>query len=310
MEMHQVKYFLAVCSERNFTRAAKLCNVSQPSLTRGIQMLEAEFGGVLFHREYANTHLTELGEIIRPHLQEVWDKSHAAKAQAQEFTSSGRAKLRLGIMCTIAPALIVHLLKRAREQHDDFELQIVDGSATELQRELLEARLDIAIYCIPGKDPDRRFNYLPLFREQMMIVLPREHRLTARESVRLEDLAGEKFVLRARCEFNEEIQSALAARGVICDLNNSSERDDWALAMVGNGFGFGLFPEHTVKQQRDLIALPLTDPDVWREVNLITVRGRPHSKGVGAFIHETMRARWANEAPLAVQNYQNETTDS
>jgi DNA-binding transcriptional LysR family regulator len=86
--MHQVKYFLAVCSERNFSRAARLCQVSQPSLTRAIKLLEAELGGLLFRRNRGCSQLTELGEIVRPHLQNVWDKSEAAIATAQRFTAA------------------------------------------------------------------------------------------------------------------------------------------------------------------------------------------------------------------------------
>jgi len=58
MEMHQVRYFLAVADELNFSRAAEKCNVSQPSLSRAIQLLEREFGGQLFRREYSRTHLS------------------------------------------------------------------------------------------------------------------------------------------------------------------------------------------------------------------------------------------------------------
>jgi DNA-binding transcriptional LysR family regulator len=57
MEMHQVRYVLAVAEELNFTRAAEKCNVTQPSLTRAVKALEEELGGSLFHRERANTHL-------------------------------------------------------------------------------------------------------------------------------------------------------------------------------------------------------------------------------------------------------------
>jgi len=66
--MQQVRYFLAVAGTLDFARAAERCNVSQPSLTRAIQSLEAELGGPLFHRERGNTHLTELGRIIQPFL--------------------------------------------------------------------------------------------------------------------------------------------------------------------------------------------------------------------------------------------------
>jgi DNA-binding transcriptional LysR family regulator len=66
MEMHQVRYFLALCEERNFTRAAKRCGVAQPSLTRAIKQMEAKLGGSLFDRARANTRLTDLGNLVRP----------------------------------------------------------------------------------------------------------------------------------------------------------------------------------------------------------------------------------------------------
>ena len=64
MEMHQVRYFLALCETLNFTRAAQRCNVAQPSLTRAIKNLEEELGGPLFRRERNRTHLTDLGRLV------------------------------------------------------------------------------------------------------------------------------------------------------------------------------------------------------------------------------------------------------
>lgn len=90
MEMHQIKYFLAVCTERNSSRAARLCRVSQPSLTRAIKLLEAEFGGSLFRRSRGHSHLTALGEIVRPHLEKVWEKREAAIAIAREFAAASQ----------------------------------------------------------------------------------------------------------------------------------------------------------------------------------------------------------------------------
>jgi DNA-binding MarR family transcriptional regulator len=69
MELHQIRYFLAVAETLNFNRAAERCNVSQPTLTRAIKKLEEELGGPLFRRERKLTHLTDLGRLMRPHLE-------------------------------------------------------------------------------------------------------------------------------------------------------------------------------------------------------------------------------------------------
>ena len=107
MEMHQVRYFLALSAEPNFTRAAERCHVAQPSLTRAIKQLEDELGGALFHRERANTHLTELGRTLKPYLEAVLNRAEQAKREAQEFVRLQRTPLRLGLMCTIAPTYLL-----------------------------------------------------------------------------------------------------------------------------------------------------------------------------------------------------------
>jgi LysR family hydrogen peroxide-inducible transcriptional activator len=85
MEMHQIRYFLAVCETLNFTRAAEQCHVTQPALTRAVQKLEDEPGGLLFRRERHLTHLTDLGRLIRPQLEQIWKETEAAKTTAKSF---------------------------------------------------------------------------------------------------------------------------------------------------------------------------------------------------------------------------------
>jgi Bacterial regulatory helix-turn-helix protein, lysR family len=88
MEMHQVRYFLALCDEQNFTRAARRCGVAQPSLTRAIKKMEAELGGSLFDRNRTNTRLTDLGIILRSDLALI-DRSVAeAKRKAAKFLTT------------------------------------------------------------------------------------------------------------------------------------------------------------------------------------------------------------------------------
>ena len=85
MEMHQVRYFLAVAQELNFSRAAEKCNVSQPSLSRAIQQLEGELGGPLFRRERHLTHVTELGEMVSPHLETVYEAALKARRLSEDI---------------------------------------------------------------------------------------------------------------------------------------------------------------------------------------------------------------------------------
>jgi LysR family hydrogen peroxide-inducible transcriptional activator len=288
--MHQIRYFLALCDELNFTRAAEKCNVAQPALTRAIKQLEEEFGGLLFHRERARTHLTELGAAVRPYLLEVQQQSHRVKKLASSFIDLQGTRLKLGIMCTIGPGNFVGLLNTLQAQYPGIELEIFDAGAPELQERLLEGALEAAIYCWPDQ-VDERLHYIPLFREQFFIVLGRQHRLAMRNAV----LNGERYLNRINCEQVNLARDVFAQHGSKVERVYRSERDDWILAMAAAGLGFAFMPQFSITEQRDVVVRPLVEPEFWREVNLVTVRGRPHSPAIGALVREAMRTPWGSE---------------
>jgi DNA-binding transcriptional LysR family regulator len=90
MEMHQVRYFLAIADTLNVTRAAERCHVSQPASTRAIQQLKEEMGGLLLRRERKLTHLTDFGLLIEPHLRQLSADAEAAKSTAKKFLTCKR----------------------------------------------------------------------------------------------------------------------------------------------------------------------------------------------------------------------------
>ncbi len=300
MEMHQVRYYLAGAEDLNFTRAAERCNVAQPSLTRAIKLLEAELGGALFHRERANTHLSELGRMVKPYLEQVYGQARAAKREALEFIKLKKTTLKLGVMCTIAPDQLVDLIGAVQSRNPGVELEIVDSSAARLEEQLVKGGLEVAIHCPPANQIDERLHYMPLYREQFVVVLPREHPLAEKNGIRPSDLQGMRYLNRVNCEFNGYAGAIWKEHGLACDTAYRSERDDWILAMVASGLGFGFMPESCVNHAR-AVGRPMIEPEFWREVNLVTVRGRPHSPGVGALVREAMRGRWLGRSAMAVE---------
>src|SRR5437588_11580547 len=110
MEMHQVKYFLATASELNFTKAAEICNVTQPSLTRAIKQLEDELGGDLFRRERPQAQLTELGQRMYPLLKQCYESAHGARMLASAIKSGDVGALTLALSRTIDVTLVIPCL--------------------------------------------------------------------------------------------------------------------------------------------------------------------------------------------------------
>jgi DNA-binding transcriptional LysR family regulator len=290
MEMQQVRYFVALAQTLNFTRAAEHCNVSQPALTRAIQQLEAELGGPLFHRERGNTHLSELGRMMLPYLKAVMEQTRAAKESAKALAKLDRATLTIGAMCTVSASLVADLIARFSAQHPEVEVRIHDGGAPQMIEALEKGELEIGVIGVPEDMPES-FHCVPIFEERFVVVLPPNHRLVGTEAVRAVELHEQPYVSRSNCEVYEFVRADLVARGIHMRKVFSSTRDDWVQSMIKAGLGIGFFPESCVTDP-DLVVRPLVEPSYMRTVYLATVRGRPYSPAVGAFVREARRHQW------------------
>ncbi len=297
MEFHEIRYFLALCETLNFTRAAEMSCVTQPALTRAIRSLEDKLGGPLIHRERGNTHLTELGQLMRPYFAEMFGQMEEAKRRATDFARLKDATLKIGLMCTIGPSKLIDLFGGFHARHAGVQLYIKDGAAGVLEEALVAGDLDVAIYCKPEETADT-LHTLSLYRERFVVACAPSHRLARLEAVRVEDLAGESYLSRANCEYRDFIREIREDLGVAIKTSYASERDDWVQCMVLAGLGFTLIPEFAVTVP-GLVVRPLVDPVVVRQVNLVTVRGRPHSPAVGAFVHESRRYPWPEKLRAA-----------
>ena len=120
MELHQVRYFLAVASTLNFTRAAEQCNVTQPALTKGVQKLEQELGGQLIYRERQLTQLTDLGKEVLPMLERTLASAEAVRRRAQEFQRKEVAPLKIGLAPSISVSLVLDPSRRSQSSSLDF----------------------------------------------------------------------------------------------------------------------------------------------------------------------------------------------
>ena len=157
MEMHQVRYFLAVARMLNFTRAADECNVTQPSLTRAIKQLEAELGGDLFRRERPATQLTELGQRMHPLLKQCYDAAVGARSLASSFKSGEIGALRIALTHSVDLSLLIPFLNEVKRQFNRLEFRFLRGNSREVAEMLKkgDAELGIAAETRRGLGPAR-----------------------------------------------------------------------------------------------------------------------------------------------------------
>jgi DNA-binding transcriptional LysR family regulator len=290
MELREAEYFLAVSRTLNFTRAAEQCGVAQPTLTRGIQKLEREYGGPLLARERGYTHLTALGRLVQPQLEEIVARSSTLRRQAQLHARLEGADLRLGVMCSIGPKRFGPFLSAFRARRPGVEILLSDATPERLGERLLQGEFDCAITAMPEGYADR-LKAEPLYAERFVVACSRSHPFAARRSITMREMDGQTYLLRMHCEHREVLSDALAAAGATVKRACRSEREDWIQSLVAAGMGVCFLPEFSAVQP-GLAVCAVEDSPPAREICLLTVAGRRWSGAVASFVEAVRRTRW------------------
>lgn len=288
MEMHQVRYFLAIAREGSFSRAAAICSVAQPSITRAIRRLEDEMGGLLFDRRRNKVVLTELGRSVLPRFERVDAELAEASRCAALAVTERRHLLRLGLMCTLGPQRLLELLDSASPRIKGFELRLQEGKARTIMEQLIADHFDVAIACLP-KFPEE-ISAQPLFSERYVVAFRCGHRFERMDEVAFGELVGEDYLERLNCEFDEYYADHFGDQPFDLNVRYSSEREDWIQAMIVAGYGIAILPEY-LPLMPGIMIRPLSQPSMTREVSLLTIRGRRHAPAADAFIRAASALR-------------------
>jgi DNA-binding transcriptional LysR family regulator len=287
VEMHQVRYFLAVSRTLNFTRAAEECHVAQPSLTRAIKLLEAELGADLFRRERNFTHLTDFGHRMLPLLQQCYDSAAAAKRLASSMKTGAVAPLTLALSHTVGMALLAEPLTELVRVFPGLELKFLRGNAQEVAEYLKRGDAALALAGPLGETWDRLDTW-SLFDESFRAAVGAGHRLAASERIELPELARDRLLGRAYCELAEPLTERLREHGVTWSGHEIVCEQDLA-QLVGAGFGIAFMPRSTLAAL-GLHGLDVDGLEVSRSVALYGVAGRERSPPATALM-KLLRAR-------------------
>ena len=292
MEMHQIRYFLAVSKSLNFTRAAEECHVAQPSLSRAVKKLEEELGGDLFRRERGQTHLTELGRQMQPLLRQAYDSAVEAKDQAAKYQSTELSPLRVGLSKTVPMGLIMPALGELARAFPGLELHMLRADAGGILDGLKAGDIELGIAAqIPGADWDRLDRWR-LFEEGFVLLGSLE---AAGSPVPLSAIAGLSFIMRPYCENLPALEEALATQGIAQVNQHEVSGDEDVAALVDGRLGVALMAESSAQVSGCSITV-IEDLDVTRTVEVYGVNGRQRSMAASGLVKLLRAADWAMEA--------------
>jgi DNA-binding transcriptional LysR family regulator len=293
MEMQQVRYFLALSSTLNFTRAAEECNVTQPALTRAIKNLEDELGGELIRRERQHSHLTELGRRMLPFLQQCYDAASSAKSLAKAVKSSDVAPLNVTISNSINIALMISPFSELFRAYPGVHLKISRGAPTIVVEALKNGDAELAIAGPLGQAWDR-IDTWPLFDEEIELVVNSEHPLGRRNEadVALSQLVGEPILSRVDWETSEDLSRSLKANGFAHEAAHEVETDHDLLALLEANAGVG-FVSMTAPRSPNVRRLKLRDIHISRTVAAYSVAGRQRAPVATTLLNLLRATDWS-----------------
>ncbi|WP_445478892.1 LysR family transcriptional regulator [Lysinibacillus irui] len=189
MELLQLKYFQTVARLEHMTKAAEQLQIAQPSLSKTISRLEEDLGVELFDREHRKISLNAAGKVFLNRVDRAFAELNEGQRELNQFMDQDQKSITLAV--TI-PRVLPSLLGSFLSKHPDVRFQQFLKSVSSMKKMLLEGELDYCISSIPIEGEGIRWE--PLITEEIFLIVPPNHQLAERESVRLEEVKDEAFI--------------------------------------------------------------------------------------------------------------------
>ncbi len=292
MELHQLRYFVAVAEEGGFCKAAVAMHVAQPSLSQQVKKLEDSLGTPLFDRLGRKTVLTEAGRALLPKakrvLAEVREMSQPVPADSPDGKLSG--KLTIGAIPTIAPYALPRVIRALVKQHPELEIEIREDVTDRLVPMLVDAEVDVCVLSPPIAHP--LVEAETIGAEPLMVAVPKDHPWASKKSVPLSALDEEPMVVlhEEHC-FGRQLATLCAGSKVCPSVRSVSAQLRTALELVAVGVGFTVVPAMcaAVPRSSQCAMVPLDGGKrggVVREIALAWRKDRTRGRAALAFAQE------------------------
>ena len=269
MSLTELKFIIAVAQERNFRRAAEKCFVTQPALSLGIKKLEEELNIIIFERSHSDISMTEIGTQIVEQAYRVIEEAERIKQLANLGKNQLKGTLKLGLIHSVGPYLLPEIIPILRKIAPDMPLEIEENLTANLESQLKNSVLDLAIIALPFNVAGLQCR--ALYDEEFDVVVPISHHWTTRKSIEPSELSNEKVLLlnSGHCFSNQVTQACpqLIRKGEVLQGNSLETIRN----MVASNLGITVLPSSATATRYNnplLKVIPFVHPAPTRRIAL------------------------------------------
>lgn len=300
MELRQLRYLVTLAEERHFTRAAACEHIAQPALSQQIKRLEAEVGLALVERTTRQVALTDAGVALVARARRILAELDAAQAELEALRGVETGHVTVGAMHTMGPIDVSLALAIFQRRHPGVELTVREQSSEELAEMLRVDELDLAFLSVTERIESHGLGLHLLVSEELVAVLPLNHKLGRRRRLRMAELAGESFIsFREGARLRELLESAGREAGFEPHVTLESNESQRIRRLVARGMGVAILPlSDATAPGAEVAVVALTEPALSRDITLAWRDGRRLAPAAAEFL-ELARATFTDPAAAA-----------
>ncbi len=246
MELRQLRYFVGVARELNFTRAAATLRVAQPALSRQVRQLEEELGVELFSRGSRGIQLTAAGQVFLAQAALLLEQSERAVQLARMSGRQQQTQLNVGYVWGLFHTIVPHWVARFRQRIPEVAVNLLDLTATQQAGALRQGRLDLGFIGFALEADAAELAKRKVGRCAFMAALPRKHPMAGKRKIALADLARDFFIVISDETYPgaaRVLQEACGRAGFRPRVVQTAERGHTILGLVAGDCGVTLLPE-------------------------------------------------------------------
>lgn len=272
MDLNQLNCFIAVAQRLSFTEAAKSLRISQSAVSHNVAELEKELNTKLFVRSRSTVSLTAPGEVLLKEAFEIQSIVGAVKNKIQVMGTGRTGELKVGY--AFLPSIQEYLgdFRRFYAEYPHVNVIYNAYDSVSLARKVEDNELDMAFVRLAVISRQSDVEWRALYTEQLHIAVAKGHPLAGRESVAVEEIAGEELMIVNRSSspgFFDMLQSFFLERGTTPRYNDSSNDIYAAIMLAEMGQGYVLLPgRFKGRVGADVRFVPIRDPDAYHEMGI------------------------------------------
>ncbi len=286
MDLRQLRYLVALAEERHFTRAAAREHIAQPALSQQIRRLEEEVGLALVERTTRHVTITAAGEMLVARARRILSEVDAAQTELQGLRGVQTGHVTVGAMHTMGPVDVSLALAIFHSRHPGVELTVREMSSEEMAEMLRVDELDLAFLSVTERIESHGLGLHQLVSEELVVILPHDHHLSARKTLRMAELAEEQFIsYREGSRLRELLISAGRQAGFEPQVKLESNESMRIRRLVARGMGVAILPRSDAEPPgSDLVVVGVREPALSRDITLAWREGRRHTPAAAEFL--------------------------